>query len=304
MNRIGGIRVAAGLLGVVGVGVALGSASRRIQRHYGQPPRRDADGSESAPADASDIALTPPSGLVLRGWLRAAHPLTLGEPRRRTATALVVHGWGGSATDMLPVSDLLHDAGLHVLLLDTLCHGRSDLADFASMPTFADDLRTALTWLRTQPHVDPARIVLVGHSVGAGACLFVAADDPKVAAVVAMASMADPQEFMSFRLRPQLPGLLSVLALRYIEHTIGHRFTEFAPVNTIGRIRKPVLLLHGERDTTVPLADAYRLHSCDRRHSTLVVLPNADHNGVDALGAARPALLDFLRDADLVSAAS
>jgi alpha-beta hydrolase superfamily lysophospholipase len=211
----------------------------------------------------------------------------------------VIHGWGGSATDMIPVSDVLMSLGVNVLLLDARGHGRSDAGTVASMPAFADDIRVALRWMRAAPQVDPSRIVLVGHSVGAGACLFVAAGDRDVAAVVSLASMADPGSFMAQRLRRRMPAPMVELALRYVEHTIGHRFTEFAPIHTIGRMTAPVLLLHGQGDMTVPVADAYRLHARAPHVSTLLVLPDGDHNSIEALGWARSDLSRFLADAGL-----
>src|SRR3546814_4494171 len=41
-----------------------------------------------------------------------------------------------------------------------------------------------IVWLRRQPSVDPERITLLGHSVGAGACLLAASRDPRIAGVV------------------------------------------------------------------------------------------------------------------------
>jgi pimeloyl-ACP methyl ester carboxylesterase len=107
--------------------------------------------------------------------------------------------------------------------------------------------------------------------------------------------MAHPREFMSNALRTRLPAPLVRVALRVVERSIGHRFDSFAPVNTIRRVRAPVLLLHGARDTTVPVTDAHRL----RRHappgSGLLVVPDADHTTVEALEQALPDLRQFLR---------
>ena len=290
--------VALGSLAAVGVG--LGGTSRWVKRRYGRPPHRPPP-SALVPKRAVDVKIVTPGGPVLRGWFLEATPQP-GVTGLHGPAALVVHGWGGSAADMLPVSTPLLDAGLHVLLLDTRCHGRSDEAAFTSMPTFAEDIRDALDWLRQQPQVDRTRIVLVGHSVGAGACLFVAADDPEIAAVVSLASMVDPHQFMTDRLRRHLPRPLIALAMRYVEHVIGHRFAEFSPIHTIGRVNAPILLLHGLQDTTVPISDAHRLHAQAPDHTTLLILPEADHNSVDELPGARPALLSFLHDVGVLSA--
>jgi pimeloyl-ACP methyl ester carboxylesterase len=234
--------------------------------------------------------------LTIRGWFIPGQGTQPPRP-----AALVVHGWGGSAIDMQPVAHPLLAAGLDVLLLDARCHGRSDDDDFTSMPAFAEDVQTALRWLRGQPDVDPARVVLVGHSVGAGACLLVAARDEAVAAVVCLASMADPRTFMARTLRRQLPRPLITMALRFIERTIGHRFEEFAPMRTIGRVRGPVLLLHGALDTTVPVSDAYRLRVRAPAGSSLIVLPDADHLSVEALDRVAADIRRFLLTAGVLT---
>ena len=285
------------VVAVAAAGASAVAADRAVKRIFGHPPRRHASIDPGAvPLDAIDVQLRAVDGATLRGWLREPPSAQPG------AAALVIHGWGGSAIDMLPVSDALLALGLPVLLLDARGHGRSDDAAVVSMPAFAEDVRAALSWMRAQPHVDPARILLAGHSVGAGACLFVAAGDPDVAAVVSLASMADPSMFMAQRLNRWLPGPLTGLALRYVEHAIGHRFTEFAPVYTIGQIKAPVLLLHGRRDTTVPVADADRLHALAPANSTLIVLPDGDHFSIEALQAAGQDLAVFLHEAGLIDA--
>lgn len=207
---------------------------------------------------------------------------------------------GASAADMVPLSEPLLEAGLRVLLIDARGHGRSGDVAVASMPSFAEDLRTALRWLRRQPEIDSDRIVLMGHSVGAGAALFVAAEDHAIAGVVSLSSMAAPAEFMAERLRGRLPGPLARLALRYVEHLIGHRFFEFSPLHTIGRSTALILLIHGALDDTVASKDAERLHARAVGRSTLLVLPEAGHADLAAIEEGKPALLRFLRDAGVL----
>ena len=278
-------------------GLRVGAAMVRgtLVRRYGRPVRRLPDVAQ-VPSDALDVIIVGDTGAVLRGLLRRPAPAY----ETPGPVALVVHGWGASAADMVPLSEPLLEAGLRVLLIDARGHGRSGDVAVASMPTFAEDLRTALRWLRRQPEIDPDRIVLVGHSVGAGAALFVAAEDHAIAGVVSLSSMAAPREFMAERLRGKLPGPLVRLALGYVEHLIGHRFVEFSPLQTIGRSTAPVLLVHGGLDDTVALRDAARLHARAAGRSTLLVLPEADHADLAAIEEGKPELLRFLRDAGVL----
>ena len=39
----------------------------------------------------------------------------------------------------------------------------------------------------------------------------------------------------------------------------------------------PVLVLHGDADSIVPVAEAYELHNCLRNSKRLTILPGADH---------------------------
>ncbi len=278
----------------VAIAVALVVVDRGLKGRFGKPPRRVTACEPDTLRDYLDIEIRAVDGSTLRGWLHESSGTDA------TASALVVHGWGGNALDMLPVSEVLAGLGMNVLLLDARGHGRSDDAAVSSMPAFADDVRAALAWMRSTGRVDPSPVVLVGHSVGAGACLYVASDDERIGAVVSLASMADPRDLMTRLMRQRLPLFLTRLALRYVEHAIGHRFREFAPIYTIGRSDTPVLLLHGALDGTVPVDDAYRLHAQAPTTSTLVIVPDGDHFSIEALDSARPELIEFLGKSGLL----
>ena len=248
----------------------------RIKARYGRPTVRR--GLE-APVGlvATDVSLSGLDGGTLRGWFcrpegAAGAPGAPGAPG-----AVVLHGWGGAAADMVPVSEPLIDAGIHTLLLDARCHGRSDDAEFTSMPSFAEDLAAGVRWLRDQPGVDPDRVLVVGHSVGAGACLLAARDDPRIAAVISLSSMADPREMMTRMLSVgRVPRPLIPVSLRIVEHVIGTRFADFAPLVTLGALQIPVLLVHGDQDPVVPVEDVHRLARVARNVEVLVI-PGAGH---------------------------
>lgn len=265
---------------------------RTLLRHAYRLPRRS---HHLTPADldleAEDVTLTAVDGARLRGWYLPA--ATTGGPH---AAVLVLHGWGSAAEDLLPAAPAMHRDGLALLFVDARGHGRSEATDFMSMPRFAEDAEVALAWLRQRSDVDADRVALLGHSVGAGAVLMVAAEDPGIAAVVSIASMAHPAELIgrSFR-RYRAPGALVDAALRTMEEAIGRTFDDFAPLHTIARVEAPVFVLHGLQDTTVPLDDARRLVAA-ADDAVLRFVPQADHRSLDGFLPVLPDLVAFLHE--------
>jgi pimeloyl-ACP methyl ester carboxylesterase len=241
---------------------------------------------------AEDVTIPGSNGRMLKGWF-AACPI---DDRPRPAV-LVIHGWNGAASLMLPIAPLVHAAGMHALFLDARCHGRSDDDRFTSMPRFAEDIEAGLGWLRADRRVEPECITLIGHSVGAGAALLVASRDPRVAAVVSIAAMADPGTFMRAAMRARgIPAPVIAVILREIERAIGLPFDAFAPVATIVRIRAPVLLVHGARDDVVPPTDATLLQRASDGRAQLLIVPEATHASIDAFLLAAPAIIAFITD--------
>lgn len=218
----------------------------------------------------------------------------------RPAPAVVaMHGWGSNAELMLPFAGLLHRSGYATLLVDARNHGRSDDDAFSSMPRFAEDLEHGFDWLSGVPGVDAGRIALLGHSVGAAAVLLVASRRPEVAAVVSIASFAHPEQLMRRQMGCHgIPRPIAWLVLRYVERTIGARYEAIAPVNTIGRIRCPVLLAHGVADRSVPVEDATAIYG-GRAHEgvELMLVPGADHDSVERIEWHGGEIADFLRRA-------
>jgi len=236
------------------------------------------------------IRISGSHGKALFGWFVAAGE----EPAPVVA---IMHGWGGNAELMLPFAQLLHQAGYATLLLDARNHGQSDSDDYSSMPRFAEDLECGLGWLKQQPQVDTQRCYLLGHSVGAAAALLLASRRHDVAGVVSIAAFAHPARLMRRQMRahhiPYHP--IGWLILRYVEWTIGFRFDEIAPCNTIRQITCPVLLVHGEADNTVPPQDAQVIYANRPGEQVeLLLIPNTGHDSRDSIMQHGEALIRFL----------
>jgi len=217
-------------------------------------------------------------------------------PPAAAPAVLVMHGWGGNAALMLPLARPLHEAGYATLFVDARCHGASDDDSFASLPRFAEDTEHAFAWLSAREGVDPARIALLGHSVGAGAVLFAASRTPQVAAVVSVAAFSHPaammRRWLAAKRIPEKP--VGRYILDYVQKTIGHRFDDIAPVTTIARIRRPVLLVHGADDEVVPIDEAMQIYAMRGDTPVELMTLTGDHESFADLEHHMGRLVGFL----------
>jgi len=245
---------------------------------------------------AREVHIGTRNNKCLFGWFLAAAGVA------PTPAVVVMHGWGANASLMLAVARPLHEAGFAVLFLDARGHGRSDDDGFASLPRFAEDIEHGLDWLHRQPEVDASRCAVLGHSVGAAAALLAASRRPDVAAVVSVSAFAHPEEVMRRMLAQRhVPYfMIGWYVLRYVQRVIGVRFNDIAPVNTIARVRCPVLLAHGTEDTTVPFADARRILAA-RVHGKVRLIALAGGHDTRAAMTQRAGVLIRFLHAALVS---
>lgn len=274
-----------------GAGIALLFGARELL-HRGLAPRATLEGVQPADLGLSAQAVHIPAarGLKLFAWYLPAHGVA------PAPAVVLLHGWGGNASALLPAAQVLHRAGYAVLLPESRNHGRSDRDGHSGLPRFAEDLDSALDWLKSQPGIDITRLAAVGHSVGGAAVLLSASRRRDLRAVVSIASFAHPEQVMrswlAARRIPYWP--LGWLINRYVEHVIGERFESIAPVTTLSRIACPVMLVHGRQDATVPLEQATRI--LQRRGTADVILVELDgtHESFSDMTLAMQHLRTFL----------
>jgi pimeloyl-ACP methyl ester carboxylesterase len=99
----------------------------------------------------------------------------------------MAHGIGGTRdSSLLPFAEGFAEAGLDALLFDYRFFGDStgEPRQLAWPPHHRDDYTAAVAFARRLDGVDPDRIVLWGTSWSGGHVVYVAADDPRIAAVI------------------------------------------------------------------------------------------------------------------------
>ena len=147
------------------------------------------------------------------------------------------------------------------------------------------DLGAALDYLWALAEVDRARLLLLGFSGGAAVSVCVAAQDKRVAAVVACAS---PAEFVSFLSEPGQPQStvehfreIGIIRDKDFPPSMEGWLDDFksvSPVSYVARISpRPLLLVHGDRDETVDVSHARRLYAQAGEPRRLVIIEGAGH---------------------------
>ncbi len=137
-----------------------------------------------ANAFSERVSFLTSDGVRLSGvWVPAVTPqdvIRQGEDllKRRDAAVILVHDHGHDAGQMMAQASLLHEMGIHVLLLDTRGAGQSE----ATARTFGRlerlDVAAAVDHLASRPTVDPTRIAVWGIGSGAQAAANAGASVP------------------------------------------------------------------------------------------------------------------------------
>ncbi|MCU7834597.1 MAG: alpha/beta fold hydrolase [gamma proteobacterium symbiont of Taylorina sp.] len=216
---------------------------------------------------------------------------------------IIMHGWGSNSELMLPIAATFYHAGMNVQLLDSRCHGKSEWDTYSALPRFSEDINHTIEQAKQNKGFN-GKIILLGHSVGAGAVLYSASKRDDISAVISVSAFGSPQWLMTRYFQNfKLPGLIIKFLNFYIQWIIGHQFKEIAPVNTIRNITIPTLIVHGTHDSTVPLEDAYAIQK-NNSNGRLLIIEEADHDSVDKIETHGQLLIDFLKQENLVPSPS
>jgi pimeloyl-ACP methyl ester carboxylesterase len=208
------------------------------------PPRQAVERPEPGPSAAKLVDASFSSaggGPTLRGWVASS---------TNGAAIVLVHGYGGNRTAVWPEARAFVARGYGVLLFDLQAHGESG----GDRVTLGDDERNnvqgALDYLSLRGDVEPGKVGVFAFSMGGWAATPVAAADRRVRALVlagVTASFESQEREGLSALSPYLAGE------RWELRKLGVDLARTSPVRFIGALApRPVLLIRGSKDTTVP----------------------------------------------------
>ncbi len=257
----------------------------RVVRTTGTPsvPTAPATIDYSAPANApytaENVVIPTPRGYTLAGTL--TRPKGQGNAAAKIPAVVTISGSGPQDRDsrisIVPnyapfrdIADTLSRRGIAVLRFDDRGVGASGGAssrENATSADFADDVASAVAYLRTRADIDGTRIALAGHSEGGFIAPMVAAKDPTLRAVALLAGPAyNGRRILEFQNENAIKGATQLTDTQRdsIRRTVPKGLDSLAAANTwmgffmktepsaaLRRVKQPTLVLQGDTDQQV-----------------------------------------------------
>ncbi len=243
-------------------------------------PMAERDPIVRTPADFGleyeDVHVTTPDGLNLVGWY---------VPSRNGAAIMAQHGYTANRQELLEEAAMLNSHGYGVLLMSVRAHDLSDgeLVSFGMHEM--QDLEAWYQYLLTREEVDPARIGILGNSMGGSLVIQYAAQNEQVRAVVAHSAFSslDDTVATSIEYFTDLPAFPFAPAIVFwAEREVGFDSSEVSARRWIEKLSpRPVLLLQGGADVAISVESGQILMDAAREPKELWFEPDVGHCDFD-----------------------
>jgi putative redox protein len=146
------------------------------------------------------------------------------------------------------------------------------------------DLKAAIDYLCQLETVDTSRLSIMGFSGGAATSIYAAAHDRRITSVVTCACPArffDIAEFSrieEFLTHCRQIGIIRDSDFPQSVDEWAKGFEEISPLKWIGMISpRPVLIVHGDRDETVPKNHARELYEQAGEPRDIAIIEDGEH---------------------------
>lgn len=237
------------LIGYLAIAAVLYLFQRRLQYF---PDTQRISPAAAGLAGFDEISLATPDGETLLAWHAPA-------PSGKR-TIVYFHGNGGALQHRADRARLFRRSGYGMLLLSYRGYGGS-----TGVPTekgLAIDALTAIDHLAGLG-VDPSDLIYFGESIGAGVAVPAAVARPPAGVV----------------LEAPFTSALDVAKGVYWWLPVGLLMKDrFESDALIGRVHAPLAIIHGDRDTVVPIGLGHRLYEAANEPKIMIVQEGRGHN--------------------------
>lgn len=214
-----------------------------------------------------------------------AHAVLIRSTKANGRTAVVVHGYTNNSIDMLHIARIYNkEMHYNIVLPDLHGHGLTGGND---IQMGWKDRIDVLKWIEMAPKTfgisaDSMRLVVHGISMGAATTMCVSGEETPqyVRCFVEDCGYTSAWDEFEHELRgryslPAFPLLYTASWLTKIKY--GWSFKEASPLKQVAKCKKPMLFIHGDKDTFVPTSMVYPLYDAKPQPKELWIAPGSGH---------------------------
>lgn len=175
--------------------------------------------------------------------------------------------------------------GYVTLRFDFHGHGESE-GEFLhhNLKQQVEDVGAAIDYLQSLDFVDPERIALIGHGMGADLAILTAAKDDRIKTLITIAARADLSEHISSHFTEEQISNLDRLG--HVDHhqfgKIGKGFFNHLKsidiIKELKEVHVPALFIHGTHDFRVQYNNVKSLYFAANEPKKFQLLDGADHD--------------------------
>jgi dipeptidyl aminopeptidase/acylaminoacyl peptidase len=261
-----------GSIALFGCGLAYGGISvftaDRLTRPTNRPLTID---PHRLSRDAQPWSARTSDGVTLRGWFLPT------EHKRHLL--VLVHGMWSAWPEMASLGRDLHSRGFDVLLFDLRGHGESDPSRLYLGRRERTDICTVMRWAQAEGFTED-RVGWLGYSMGGSTVVMEAARNPLIKVAVVDSPYGDLPELLNTQLSKHsgLPGWFNPGILLAARVVYGVRTDDLVPIRFARAWgQRPLLVIHGESDSIVPVSQARALASAAGSTCLTMTFPGVDH---------------------------
>lgn len=217
---------------------------------------------------ARPVAFKSSSGALIQGWFA---------PGQGSGAVLLLHGVRANRLSMLERAKFLHAAGYSVMLIDFQASGESTGQAITFGYLEAKDAAAALARLKAL--APGQRVGIIGTSMGGAATLL--ADPPlDVDAMVLEQVYPTLSQAVNDRLELHAGALgrwFAPLLISTVRPHLGITVDQMRPIDRIGQIHIPILLIVGDADQHTRLDESMAMYKTASPPKELWVIHGAKH---------------------------
>jgi len=204
-------------------------------------------------------------GINLNGWFL--------QNSKTKSTIIVMHGYPADKANLLGIAKFLAKY-FNVLLFDFRSFGKSSGKYTTAGYLERKDLDAAIDYLEKEKNI--TRVGLYGFSLGGSVALMTNHENIKaIVSDSAYARLSDIIEHM-YRIFFIFKYPLAYLTKLYCKLFLKINIEDASPLGNINNIKVPILLIHSEDDSQIPVSEAYLLHDANKK-AELWIVNGAEH---------------------------